>query len=70
MQDREGLKKAFDNFDTDNSGELSKEEFRTVMTMSGKSALTDSEFETLFQKVDNDASGVISFDEFYAWSQE
>jgi Ca2+-binding EF-hand superfamily protein len=29
-------------------------------------ALTDTEFETLFQKVDKDASGVISFDEYYA----
>jgi Ca2+-binding EF-hand superfamily protein len=26
VQDREGLKKAFDNFDTDNSGDLSKED--------------------------------------------
>ena len=62
------LKKAFDSFDTDNSGELSKEEFRTVMTM--RSGLTDVQFETLFQKVDKDGSGVISFDEYYAWSQE
>ena len=68
MQDREALKKAFDSFDTDNSGDLSKEEFRTVMTM--RSGLTDVQFETLFQKVDKDASGVISFDEYYAWSQE
>ena len=70
VQDREALKKAFDNFDTDNSGELSKEEFRTVMMMSGsKTGLTDVQFETLFQEVDKDASGVISFDEYYAWSQ-
>ena len=64
------LKKAFDSFDTDNSGDLSKEEFRTVMMMSGsKTGLTDVQFETLFQEVDKDASGVISFDEYYAWSQ-
>jgi hypothetical protein len=35
-----------------------------------RSGLTDVQFETLFQKVDTDASGVISFDEYYAWSQE
>ena len=70
VQDREALKKSFDSFDTDNSGELSKEEFRTVMMMSGcKTGLTDVQFETLFQEVDKDASGVISFDEYYAWSQ-
>ena len=68
VQDRETLKKAFDIFDTDNSGELSKEEFRAVMTM--RSGLTDVQFETLFQTVDKDASGRISFDEYYAWSQE
>jgi hypothetical protein len=66
----EGLKKAFDSFDTDNSGELSKEEFRAVMMMSGKNALTELAFDRLFQVIDKDASGVISFDEYYAWSQE
>ena len=68
VQDREALKKSFDSFDIDNSGELSKEEFRAVMTMS--SGLTDAEFEKLFSKVDVDQSGRISFDEYYAWSQE
>jgi Ca2+-binding EF-hand superfamily protein len=68
VQDREALKKSFDSFDIDNSGELSKEEFRTVMTM--RSGLTDAEFEKLFSKVDVDQSGRISFDEYYAWSQE
>jgi hypothetical protein len=69
VKDREALKKAFDSFDTDKSGDLSKAEFRTVMMMrtTGEGeALTDTEFETLFQKVDKDASGVISFDEYYA----
>ena len=68
VQDREALKKAFDSFDIDHSGELSKDEFRAVMTM--RSGLTDAEFEKLFSKVDVDQSGRISFDEYYAWSQE
>jgi hypothetical protein len=67
--DRDVLKKAFDHFDSDNSGSLDKQEFRTVMTMSSQTALTDAEFETVFSAVDTDESGVISFDEFYAWSQ-
>ena len=69
VHDREALKKAFDRFDTDNSGDLNKEEFRTVMMMSGKTALTEIEFDTLFQEVDKDSSGVISFDEYYVWTQ-
>ena len=75
MQDREDLKKAvlyrdemkkaFDSFDLDNSGGLDKEEFRKVMTHahagSADTALTDVEFEALFEKADMNASGVISF---------
>ena len=70
VQDREALKKSFDSFDIDNSGELSKEEFRAVADVTMSSGLTDAEFEKLFSKVDVDQSGRISFDEYYAWSQE
>ena len=72
LQDREALKNAFDSFDTDDSGELSKEEFRAVMmrTTGEGEALTAAEFEKLFSKVDVDQSGRISFDEYYAWNQE
>jgi len=70
--DRAEIKKAFDCFDIDNSGALDKEEFRKVMTYvhagSSDTALTDAEFEALFKKADKDASGVISFDEYYAWA--
>jgi hypothetical protein len=83
VQDREDLKKAvhyrdemkqaFDSFDIDNSGGLDKEEFRKVMTHahagSADTALTDIEFEALFEKADMNASGVISFDEYFAWAQ-
>jgi hypothetical protein len=70
--DREALKKAFDSFDTDDSGELSKEEFRAVMmrTTGEGEALNDAEFEKLFSKVDLNEDGNISFDEYHAWSQE
>ena len=66
------MKKAFDVFDTDNSGGLDKEEFRNIMSMQTNakvdSTLTDAEFETLFEKVDSDGSGVVSFDEYFVWA--
>ena len=70
--ERGRLKKAFDAFDTDQSGELSKDEFRVVMTTMNTAtgdALTDAEFEKLFLKVDLNEDGKISFDEYYSWSQ-
>jgi hypothetical protein len=66
------MKKAFDVFDTDNSGALDKEEFRDIMSMQTnakvESTLTDAEFETLFEQVDSDGSGVVSFDEYFVWA--
>merc|ERR1711871_303358 len=66
------LRVAFNTFDVDRSGELDKEEFRTIMTMSidGEAdGLDEAEFEEMFNLVDTDGSGKISFEEYYAWSQ-
>jgi hypothetical protein len=69
--DRETLKNAFDLFDTDNTGELNKEEFRLAMSAGDEdSAFSNADFEKLFARVDSDGSGVISFDEYYRWSVE
>jgi hypothetical protein len=68
---REALKNAFDLFDTDNTGELDKEEFRLAMSAGDEdSAFSNADFEKLFARVDSDGSGVISFDEYYRWSVE
>ena len=73
--DRASLKEAFDVFDADGSGALDKEEFRNVMSMlthkegEQPSALSEAQFEAVFQEVDKDGSGVISFDEYFVWSQ-
>ena len=68
---REALKNAFDLFDTDNTGELNKEEFRLAMSAGDEdSAFSNADFEKLFERVDSDGTGVISFDEYYRWSVE
>jgi hypothetical protein len=68
---REALKNAFDLFDTDNTGELDKEEFRLAMSAGDEdSAFSNADFEKLFARVDSDGTGVISFDEYYRWSVE
>ena len=33
------------------------------------SALNEAQFEDLFKAVDKDGSGVISFEEYFVWSQ-
>jgi hypothetical protein len=74
--DTSALRKAFDIFDTDGSGELDKAEFRAVMTMSQEDgddqdvALSEGEFELMFAQVDTDGTGSISFEEYLAWTLE
>ena len=54
---------------------LDKEEFRKIMSMQThkdgeqSSALNEAQFEDLFKAVDKDGSGVISFEEYFVWSQ-
>lgn len=70
---RKKLKKAFDTFDKDKSGDLSQQEFREIMSMtvdlSADTTLSEAEFEEMFARVDLDRSGRISFEEYFAWVQ-
>jgi hypothetical protein len=71
---RKKLKKAFDTFDKDKSGDLSQQEFREIMSMtadgmSADTTLSEAEFEEMFARVDSDRSGRISFEEYFAWAQ-
>ena len=74
---RADLEEAFNTFDKEGKGGLGKEEFRAIMLMKRSKgqgenvadrALTEMEFETLFNQVDKDGSGFICFDEFYCWA--
>lgn len=60
---KEQLKEAFDEIDTDRSGTLDAEELRTLMQSLG-AAFSDSEIATLIQTLDLNESGSIDFHEF------
>ena len=62
------LRKAFEAFDQDHSGFLSKSEFAQVLkkTGAGGAALTDDEIEVVVHKFDVDGDGQISLKEFQA----
>jgi len=54
---------AFDEFDTDASGELDGDEMRNALTQLGFE-LTDHQFKDVLARLDTDGSGTIDFDEF------
>ena len=65
MYTRAQLEGAFDAFDEDGSGRLSKSEFREILqgTGLGGGELTDGDFEKVMSEVDVDGSGDIDIDE-------
>merc|ERR1711988_1245421 len=59
------LEQAFKLFDADQSGYVTAEEIRSLMTgAGGDEALTPQEVEELIKMADPDRDGKISFDEF------
>jgi hypothetical protein len=61
--DRENLKKAFDMFDIDGSGEIDVDEMELAMKALGMD-VTHDEVHKLIMDADEDHSGEIGFDEF------
>ena len=57
------LKKAFDVFDKDNSGSISRSELKDLMKSLGQK-LTESEVDQIMNTVDENNDGEISFEEF------
>ena len=57
------LREAFNLFDLDCSGTISREELTTLMKNLGQ-ALTDEEIDAMIDEVDLNRDGEISFDEF------
>lgn len=57
------LKEAFDEFDKDETGSISLEEFRSVLLSQGSNA---NDVENMFHSVDLDGTGLIHYTEFLA----
>ena len=59
------LKLAFNMFDADGSGTISKDELRDALTKAGN-RISEAEFNELFDETDADGSGEIDYGEFIA----
>eukprot|EP00189_Rhodosorus_marinus_P004992 CAMPEP_0113963126 /NCGR_PEP_ID=MMETSP0011_2-20120614/6327_1 /TAXON_ID=101924 /ORGANISM="Rhodosorus marinus" /LENGTH=220 /DNA_ID=CAMNT_0000975115 /DNA_START=57 /DNA_END=719 /DNA_ORIENTATION=+ /assembly_acc=CAM_ASM_000156 len=60
----EEVYEAFQTVDTDETGTLSKEELRRVLCDHGKYPLSEKEFQTVFNLIDNNHSDGVSLREF------
>ncbi|PAA83027.1 hypothetical protein BOX15_Mlig016583g2 [Macrostomum lignano] len=58
------LRAAFEHFNEDGSGRLSREQLALALTSFGAEPLSEAELETIFQMGDRDGSGDLSIDEF------
>ena len=56
------LKQAFDLFDIDGDGNITKKELQRVLA--GVFVLSDSQWDEFIKEVDKDGNGTIEFDEF------
>lgn len=53
-------------FDLDESGSISPEEMRTILSFALTDARSQKEIDEIFQKMDSDGNGEISYEEFLA----
>jgi len=63
------VREVFEGHDRDGNGEIDLDEFRAVVASLGME-LTSDEAERLFDTIDEDESGLIGYEEFYAWWSE
>eukprot|EP00210_Caulerpa_lentillifera_P006070 g5799.t2 len=61
----QGMKKMFQNIDTDHSGTITIDEFKQMLKTKG-SFIPDSELNKILSAVDIDGNGVIDYEEFLA----
>ena len=61
---RFGVRKAFEKYDKDGSGTLSREEFKKVVEDKYHTTLRSSQIGKMMDEVDKDNSGQIDYDEF------
>lgn len=65
-EDKKRIRKIFDMFDVDKSGDLDAKEFQELAFMLGET-LTLNEVQERIKIIDQDDNGLIDFDEFYQW---
>jgi len=61
--------RAFQEFDTDHSGDITKEEVRAYLARQGRST-NEAELQSFMRDFDMDGGGTISFDEFVGFHAE
>ena len=61
---RASVRKAFEQYDTDGSGTISKDEFQTILEHRYMSALSAEQVDELMNEADKDGSGLIDYEEF------
>ena len=57
------MRKAFESFDKDGSGEIDKSELKAVFAECGH-VISDYDVNVIIEKADKDGSGTISYEEF------
>ena len=67
LKRRQSLANVFQQFDTDNSGALSREEFVGLHQQLRNIGITDKPVETVIADIDSDMDGLIQFNELVAW---
>eukprot|EP01084_Bolivina_argentea_P317607 550692_1 len=63
LTDGAKLRQVFDRIDSDDSGELDEDEFRTAALVCSM-GISDNQISEVFQSLDTDNNGTISFNEF------
>jgi len=63
---KDDVRKAFNNFDTNKSGNIDKSELAALSKILGHE-LTEEQLDTALKDLDLNEDGVIDFDEFARW---
>merc|ERR1712166_295090 len=61
------VKRLFDQFDSDGTGEISAQEFPALMAHVGQSDLSSDQLDRILKEVDADGNEKIDFAEFLDW---
>ena len=61
---KDNIKLAFDLFDKDGSGSISKEELKEVLGKGQNQEVNDTVWNNIIKEIDSNSDGLISFDEF------
>ena len=61
---KENIRKAFNLFDIDGSGSISKEELKQILGKGHCKAVNETVWTSIIKEIDSNSDGLISFDEF------